>query len=113
MTLSGCGLWLSKRAVNRTATKKVGKTIRLLREKSGYSQERFAQFAGIERARYGHIERGTLNISLEVLYRIAAHLDVKPSVLLEAVSLDDLLLNIDEVDQIEGRERETGAQGSP
>lgn len=73
------------------ATRKVGQTIRRLREEQGYSQETFAEYAEIERARYGHIERGTLNISLEVLYRLAAHLNVKPSVLLENVTVDDCM----------------------
>jgi transcriptional regulator with XRE-family HTH domain len=76
--------------VHQTAIRKVGLAIRKLREQQGYSQEGFAQSAQIERARYGKIERGELNISLKVLFLIAAHLKAEPADLLKEVSLKDL-----------------------
>lgn len=68
---------------------KVGAVIRRLREKQGYSQERFAQHADIERARYGRIERGEVNLTLESLFYLAAHLGVAPLELLRDVTLED------------------------
>ncbi|WP_080727272.1 helix-turn-helix domain-containing protein [Sphingobium yanoikuyae] len=55
----------------------------------GVSQERFAQLANVERARYGRIERGELNISVNVLFALAAGLGVKPSEILGEIELTD------------------------
>ncbi|MFK4871882.1 helix-turn-helix domain-containing protein [Novosphingobium sp. ZW T3_23] len=71
------------------AQKKLAATIRSLREAKGISQERFAQFANIERARYGRIERGELNISMNVLFSLAASLEVAPSEILAGIDLSD------------------------
>ena len=71
--------------------KKVGAAIRLLREQQGYSQESFAQWAQIERARYGKIERGQLNISLRVLKELGAYLNVNPGVFFTDVTVDDCM----------------------
>lgn len=75
--------------VYSTAQKKLAATIRSLREAKGVSQERFAQLANVERARYGRIERGELNISLNVLFALAAGLGVKPSEILGEIELTD------------------------
>lgn len=82
---------LFKSAVYETALTKVGETIRRLRQERGYSQETFAQYAQIERARYGKIERGQLNPSWRLLFHLAACLEVSPSYLVEDVSLEDCL----------------------
>ncbi|MEE4454797.1 helix-turn-helix transcriptional regulator [Novosphingobium resinovorum] len=75
--------------VYSTAQKKLATTIRALREAKGVSQERFAQLANVERARYGRIERGELNISLNVLFSLAAGLGVKPCEILGDIELAD------------------------
>lgn len=55
----------------------LGKKIRMLREKSGLSQETFASEAGLDRAYYGGVERGERNISSINLIQIAAALGVE------------------------------------
>jgi transcriptional regulator with XRE-family HTH domain len=78
-----------KRVVEKSAYKKVGAAVRRQRERLGFSQEGFSQFAGIDRARWGRLERGELNISLKTLFQVAAFLRVKPSALLEDVTLEE------------------------
>lgn len=50
--------------------KEFGAMLRLKRKESGYSQENFAAFVGIERGNYGKMERGLVNIKLETLYKL-------------------------------------------
>lgn len=71
--------------------RKVGGAIRRRREELGYSQEGFAQYALIERARFGRIERGEMNLTLESLFYIAAHLDLAPSELLADITVYDCM----------------------
>ncbi len=47
-----------------------GQLLRLKRKAEGYSQESFAAYVGIERGNYGKMERGTVNIKLETLYKL-------------------------------------------
>ena len=70
--------------------KKVGATIRLIRESRGYSQEAFARGAGIDRAHYGRIERGAANITLKALFRLAAELETSPADFLTYLSVNDV-----------------------
>lgn len=49
-----------------------GRRVRDLRAKEGYSQEEFAQEAGIDRSYYGRIERGEANPTLRNIAAIAA-----------------------------------------
>ena len=51
--------------------KDFGGMLRVTRKAAGYSQESFAAYVGIERGNYGKMERGTVNIKLETLYRLA------------------------------------------
>lgn len=53
-----------------------GKTIRIQREAKGLSQEAFAAKAGINRTYCGDIERGEYAITLLMLFKLAAALDV-------------------------------------
>jgi transcriptional regulator with XRE-family HTH domain len=62
---------------NDPAIMALGKRIRSLREASGHSQEGFARLAQIDRAYYGAIERGKMNISFLKLVQIAKALDTK------------------------------------
>jgi len=65
----------------------LGKRIRLLREAAGYSQESFASHADIDRAAYGKLERGEVNLTLLSLARIAVALEVDLSTLFAGVEL--------------------------
>lgn len=51
--------------------KDFGELLRSKRKEAGYSQESFAAYVGIERGNYGKMERGTVNIKLETLYKLA------------------------------------------
>jgi transcriptional regulator with XRE-family HTH domain len=54
----------------------LGAKIRSLREARGISQEKVASEAGLERAYYGRVERGEVNISVVKLLGIAKALQV-------------------------------------
>lgn len=56
---------------------KIGKRIRAIREKRGYSQEEFAAAAQLGRSYAGRVERGEQNISMQSLIQIALTLDVE------------------------------------
>ena len=53
-----------------------GEVIRSAREKQGYSQESFAEMAGVHRTYISSIELGKVQISIVVAYRLASALDV-------------------------------------
>lgn len=53
-----------------------GETVRALRKSQGFSQEEFADHAGIHRTYMGGIERGERNPTLTTISRIAKALDV-------------------------------------
>ena len=55
----------------------LGRQIRELREKEGYSQEGFAAEVGLDRAYYGSIERGERNIAALNLIQISMALGVE------------------------------------
>lgn len=60
-----------------------GKTVRKLREDQGYSQETFADYAGIHRTYLGGIERGERNPTLTTIHRLAKALKIPPHKLLQ------------------------------
>lgn len=69
----------------------LGSAIRARRLQLGWTQEDFAGRIDLDRAYYSHIERGGINISVLVLFRIAAGLDCNPGELLpEKEALTDL-----------------------
>ena len=49
----------------------IGSRIRAIREKCGASQEQMAMDAGLDRAYYGRIERGEVNVAALNLLKIA------------------------------------------
>jgi transcriptional regulator with XRE-family HTH domain len=55
---------------------KFGRTVRRFRERTSYSQERFANSIGIHRSYMWSIERGRANPSLDIIARIAQGLGV-------------------------------------
>ena len=60
----------------------LGRTIRRLREKDGFSQEGFADRVGVHRTYMGAVERGEVNISLKNIEKIARALDLSAGALL-------------------------------
>lgn len=64
----------------KSATRQAfGGALRLLRRERGYSQERFAAHAGLDRSYYGAIERGEFNVRLSTILTLADGLDVRLS----------------------------------
>ncbi len=55
----------------------LGQQIRKVRQERGFSQEEFANAAGLGRSYYGGVERGERNIAALNLMRIAAALQVE------------------------------------
>jgi len=62
--------------------KQLGRRIKELRLKAGYSQEELAAKAGLQRTYMSDIERGKRNVSIENIEKIAKALGVKSSDLL-------------------------------
>jgi transcriptional regulator with XRE-family HTH domain len=58
---------------------KLGRTIVCLRREKGYSQEAFANEAGIDRRYMSDIENGKRNISIDILDRVCNKLGIKIS----------------------------------
>ena len=65
-----------------------GRIIRKLRLKKGLSQEVLSGLAGISRSHLAMIEAGTINASVDTLWRIAEALDMKLSELISIVEED-------------------------
>ena len=57
----------------------LGRTISRLRKEKGYSQEAFANEAGIDRRYMSDIENGKRNISVDILERVCNKLGIKIS----------------------------------
>ena len=66
----------------------LGRAIRDLRTRRGYSQESFADAVGLHRTYIGGIERGERNVSLRNLARIANTLEIPLSQLLANTESD-------------------------
>ena len=63
----------------------LGERIRELRKKAGYSQEAFADAAGVHRTYMGTLERGEANVSLGNLNKISTALGITLSELFRTV----------------------------
>lgn len=61
---------------NDKLAKQLAESIKALRTRQGWSQEKLANEAFVSESHIAQIERGERNASLEVLYRIAEALDV-------------------------------------
>ncbi len=59
----------------------LGRRIRELRTKHGWTQEQFAEFCGLHRTYLGHVERGEKNVSLSTVLRVASALGIRISAL--------------------------------
>jgi XRE family transcriptional regulator, regulator of sulfur utilization len=62
-----------------------GQTVRSIRESMGIAQEAMALQAEIDRSYFGAIERGEGQPSLDLVFRIAAALEVQPETLVRRV----------------------------
>ena len=58
---------------------RLGENIRALRKAKGYTQDAFADRAGLNRAHMGEIERGESNVTIQTLKLIADALRVRIS----------------------------------
>jgi transcriptional regulator with XRE-family HTH domain len=67
----------------------VGRNTRRLREKRGWSQEKLAEMADLDRTYVGRIERGEKSIGVENLFRLAEALGVQPATILGAAPMAD------------------------
>jgi transcriptional regulator with XRE-family HTH domain len=65
--------------------KKIGKQIRDLRSKRGWSQEEFADICSIHRGHMGQIERGEKDVSISTLIKVGKGLGMTVSALLKGV----------------------------
>ena len=57
--------------------KQIGRTVRALRLKKGWSQDVFGDLSGLNRAHVGEIERGESNVTIQTLKIIADTLEVR------------------------------------
>lgn len=73
---------------------KLGENIREFRKSKGFSQEGFADEAGLDRTYMGGVERGERNLATLNLIRIAAALDVEVGELFPSVKSLGELLNL-------------------
>jgi transcriptional regulator with XRE-family HTH domain len=69
------------------ANQALGKTIRAVRRKQGYTQESFALKADIDRSYYGAIERGEFNVTVDTILTIAAGLNLSAAELFKRAKL--------------------------
>lgn len=67
--------------------KKLGDTLRTLREKEGISQEKFALKIGMDRTYYASVEAGKRNISIQNIKKIADGFNLSMADLFEFAKL--------------------------
>ena len=60
----------------------IGNKLFMLRKRAGYTQEQFAEIAGLSNRAYADIERGTVNMRLETILRICSALQITPDEIL-------------------------------
>lgn len=66
----------------------IGKHLRAIREGKGLSQEVLAEKASVHRTYISLLERNKKSPTLDVLFRICAALEIKPSALISKVEND-------------------------
>ena len=57
--------------------KLVGRNLRALRIAKGWTQEKLAAMSGVDQGYIGTLERGTVNVSLDTLAKLAKSLKVE------------------------------------
>lgn len=58
---------------------KIGKSIRVIREKRGYSQDHLADLMNVSRSTISKIENGKFSVSIDYLSRLSIFLDFQIS----------------------------------
>jgi transcriptional regulator with XRE-family HTH domain len=76
---------MGKRRVRPDVRERFGDAVRTRREELGMTQEDLAEKAGIHRTYLSDVERGTRNLSLVNIERLAAALSISMSKLFESV----------------------------
>ena len=66
-----------------TITEKFGLRLKTIRKEKGLSQEELAERSGLNRPYISGIEQGKRNVSLEVIAKLSASLEIKISELFE------------------------------
>jgi transcriptional regulator with XRE-family HTH domain len=72
---------------SEAALKALGQVIRAERNSRKLSQEKLAELADVHMTYIGKIERGTINVSIDSLVRIAAALELKLATLIHRAQL--------------------------
>jgi transcriptional regulator with XRE-family HTH domain len=67
---------------------RLGQVIRILRKRTGLSQERFGFAIGVHRTYMGHLERGTANPTVKILHLVAQGLGISVSDLFTAALIE-------------------------
>jgi len=75
--------------MSKDVVRKVGRRIRELRQKKGWSQEKLAEEAGLHRTYIGQVERGEKSIGVDRRRRVAVALGVPPSEILDVEPMAD------------------------
>lgn len=78
------------RETKSEATRIFGERVRAERLRLGISQETLAQLSDVHWTFVGQVERGTRNLSLHNIIKIAAGLDVDPAVLITGIVSSDV-----------------------
>ena len=74
-------------AKKSAANQALGKAIRAVRKRKGYTQRSFAAHAGLDRSYIGAIERGEFNVTVDTIMTIATGLEVSAMSLFERADL--------------------------
>lgn len=67
--------------------KQIGARIQKVRKAAGFSQEELGHEASLDRTYISHVERGTRNPTVIVLFKIAKALNTTPSEILKGLNL--------------------------
>jgi len=73
---------VARTAQDKQYLRQLGDNIRAIRQKTGYSQEEFAEIVGFSRSYYTEIETGKRNISVLNLIKIMEALKANPNELI-------------------------------
>jgi transcriptional regulator with XRE-family HTH domain len=73
------------REAKSEAARIFGERVRANRQRLGISQETLAQLSDVHWTFVGQVERGTRNLSLHNIIKLAGGLDVDPAILVEGI----------------------------
>jgi transcriptional regulator with XRE-family HTH domain len=73
------------REAKSEAARIFGERVRANRQKLGISQETLAQLSDVHWTFVGQVERGTRNLSLHNIIKLAGGLDVDPAILIQGI----------------------------